>query len=743
MLCLWAGQGEARDLTAEPWEITADRITRFTKPESVEAEGNVVMRRIDDDSPTPLVIKADWMRYNVEEGQVHARGNLSMQSADQDVEALEAVFNLNNETANLTDSTLFVPDSNLHFSGHKVEKTGPITYRFEGGNFTTCKVEEGKSPPWKFQSAEAVFKVEKVVVLKHTVLRVKDVPVLYLPYMAIPGNTKRKTGFLLPELSQSRLSGSGLITPYFIDLSPSSDMTLYPGYLSKRGVVGGLEFRYVADEDSSTTIATTYIHDKTADTAADDYKSDDYLRTEHHRYWVRGKLDHDFGGSLVARADLDLASDRDYLQEFGRFANGFDDSDSSFLRNYNRGLEEETLPHRTSQMQLSKSWSSAFLGGQFVGINDLADNRSVPSQVQTLPRLLYSGVTELEKLPLSLSWDSGYVHYWREDGVGEQRLDLYPRLTAPLPLGRLVEGTIGSGLRETVYNIDSNGASRFDWDYDSEKNRAAWDINANIATTLARDFAFNAGSVSRINHAIRPEIDYTFISVDKEEVLPDIDEIDLFKRSNLLSYGLNNYFRVAGLKDDMPYSRYIGYVKIEQGFDLHENQRDLSSPDDENRPFTDVLLKVNVYPLPRWQARYETAWSVYGEGVTKYDLYSRYISEAGDSVGLDYRYTKGSAVNQLNAELITRLSDTLFLESDLKQSLSENSITGASLGLIYHPQCWAVKFLAEKNSDDERLAVMFSLVGLGQSLGFGFSGDLEGGMDLDTGSGSFDFEQKR
>lgn len=738
---LWIVPCGAKDFASEPWEISADKISRFTQPEVVVAEGNVVLRRVDDKSADPVVIKADWMRYNLVDGEVLARGALSMHSPNQDVVGQEALIDLQKETAALVDTSLFVPENNLHFSGREVDKTDAITYHFKDGDFTTCKVEEGKTLPWQFHSAEATVKLEKVVTLKHTVLRVRDIPVLYVPYFVFPANTKRKSGFLLPEISQSTLSGSGLIAPFFVDLSPSSDITVYPGYLSKRGAVAGVEFRYAADYNSKGTIAGTYIYDKTADTAEDDYNSDDYLRTEHNRYWVRGKLDHDFGSNLWLRADLDRASDRDYLQEIGGFANGFDESEDNFLLNYHRGLEEETLPYRTSQMQLTKFWSSSFVGGQFAGVDDLVGGDDDPSQVNTLPRLLYSGVLELTDIPFGLSWDSSYVHYWREDGIGEQRVDLYPEVIASLPLGHFFEGTVSSGVRETFYSIESNGSSEPDWEYDDEQTRSAWDLNANIATTLERDFAMNIGSASGLNHSFRPEIGYTYLTVNPEDELPEIDEIDILERGNSLSYSLNNYFRVSGGTGDDLYNRYAGYVKIEQAYNIDEARRDLAGPDDERQPFSDILLKINLYPMARWQTRYTTAMSVYGEGVTRYDLFSEYTSKRGDSVSLDYRYTKGTEINQLNAELKTRLTDTFYIEGDFKQSLDTNEIVSSSLGLVYHPQCWAIKFLAEKSTDDERIAVMFSLVGLGQSLGIGFTGDLvEKAVDLDTGSGELDLD---
>ena len=109
VVCLWANQCAAGNIASEPWDITADKITRYTKPESIVAEGHVVLRRTEEQSDKPLTIKADWLRYDVDEGRVYAKGNLTMRTAEQDVDALEAVIDLNDETATLTDTTLFVP----------------------------------------------------------------------------------------------------------------------------------------------------------------------------------------------------------------------------------------------------------------------------------------------------------------------------------------------------------------------------------------------------------------------------------------------------------------------------------------------------------------------------------------------------------------------------------------------------------------------------------------------------------
>jgi LPS-assembly protein len=751
ILCLLIGGSFsfAGDANSLPWEITADRMTRQLNPQIVIGEGNVVMQRIEGEEGRGLVLKADWVEYNVDKGTVNARGNLSMQSAKENVVAEEAALNLYDETATLTETTLYIPDSNLHFTGGKAEKTGPITYHFENGSFTTCPLEEGKSPPWRFSSVEATVKTEGVTVLKHTVLRVKDIPVLYSPYLAFPVYQKRKTGFLLPEFSQSNRNGTGLITPYFVNLSPSTDITLYPGYLARRGMTAGVEARYVADYGSQGTFAVSYQYDRTEDDAGDDYKDDGYYRTEQNRYWIRGKIDHDFGNNLIARLDVDLVSDRDFLQEFESSILGFDESNRAFLHQFNRGLEEQTLPYRSSTYNISKTFRSSFLGGQVIGIddndleNDVVDGKNI-TVIHTLPQIVFDGVMNIPKSDLHLTWNGNYVNYWRDQGIGEHRLDLHPRLVSPLPVGRFLEGTLSAGIRETLYSIDDHG-SQWDWDSDASQYRTAWDVKGEIATTLARDFQGDFGPYSWINHAIRPELEYEYTSVNNDDVLPEIDSVDTLTRSNLFRYSLNNYFRAGGTdeKGDF-FQHYLGYFEIEQSYDVREARRDKEGPEDKRRPFSDIALTLNVHLLPRWQLKYETDYSVYGKGFTRYDLYSRYTSKRGNMFFLEYRHEEDTEISEINAALQAHLTNTVYLEGDITHSLHIDETVRSSIGIVYHPGCWAIELRAEDTPDDDRLMLMFSLVGLGETLGIGLSSDFgENGVKLSSGAGDIDIEENR
>ena len=725
----------AQQISSGAWEISADKMLRLNNPENIVAEGNVVLTPIVEKGSPPVTITGDWVRYNVRENTVTARGNLAFHSKTEKATAWEASLNLDDNTATISDATLFVPESNLHFTGETVEKTGTMTYHLQNSTMTTCATAEGESPPWIFCSADATLDLEGVVVLKHSVLRVKGVPVFYLPYMVYPANRKRRSGFLLPEFSQSQRSGTGLVIPYFVNLSPSADLTFYPGYLTDRGAVAGIEFRYVGDSGIKGLLSFSYLHDKLKDKAGDDYKDDGYLRDETNRYWLRGMMDYDFGADLVGRVDLDLVSDQDYLQEFQKSIIGFDAGNNALEEMFSRGLMEKTVPFRESRVQLAKNWDSIFLGGEFIGVDDESHDNSEVSELYTLPRIFFAGNFNVPATSMNFLWDSQYDYFWRDKGVGGHRFDLSPRLVAPLPFGgKGLEGTMSAGVRQTSYLVEDHGPDRLAWDKDDSQNRSAWDAELNLGTTLSRDFAVNWGSIQSLNHSIRPEISYEYMDVGSENDLPSFDSLDTLADINRLRYEIRNDFLLGGTADNGSlFSHYIGYFSVNQSYDIHEQRRSLDEDGDRHRPFSDINFTLDLYPLPNLETKYIVTYNVYGDGINSYDILNRYTGSNGDSLALDYRFVKGSEINQLNGSFLFHLDDAWAMEGNIVQNLDSSETVDCSFGIIYQPGCWALKFTAAHTPDDDQATLIFSIIGLGERVGLGLSAE-NGGLNVTSSS---------
>jgi LPS-assembly protein len=735
-ICLLAASNRvaADDLISEPWQISANRIIRFEKSDIIVAEGSVVLHHVEEVGADPMVIRADWIRYNVKAGSIKARGNLDVHSRNDVLTAQSARFDLNRQTGFLTMTSMRFSESKWHFSGQEVEKTGELTYHFKDGRVTTCPESAEVKPLWSVNASDVYLNTGDKARLKNVSLRVKDVTIAYLPYLVIP--VSRQSGFLTPEWSQSQLDGTGFNLPFFWNLSPSFDATFYPGILTKRGVTAGAEFRYRAAERSQGTIAVNYQHDKTTDTVEDEYKSDGYLRTDHDRYWLRAKADHDFGNGLKTKLDLDMVSDLDYLQEFRNGIIGFDTSNDKFLATHNRGFQEESIPFRESTLQLGKTTASMFLGGEIRIVDDERNELSATSTLHALPRIIYNGRVGIPKTPVpcSLNWDSEYIFYWRDEGIGEHRLDIHPGLVVSIP-SDFIEGTISTGIRETMYRVEVFGdQSVHDWSNNDTQFRRVWDFEMDFATTFARDFSINLGSVKRFNHKFRPSLAYSYITSTDQGDLPYLDAHDRIESQHHLSYGIDNYFRIGGLLGDNSYDRRFGYFKISQAYNIHEARRSLEDSRDDRHPFSDILFELEFYPFEKLRIAHETALSVYGKGVTFYNFKTSYYSRKTRSLSINYRYNKVPSVgepyfytdssaessHQLDMEIQAALSKLFSVKGNMTHSLSSNHMVEASVHLIYHPACWSMELLASKTSDDHRIGIIFSLVGLGKVMEFDF-----------------------
>lgn len=106
------------------------------------------------------------------------------------------------------------------------------------------------------------------VVGKHTVLKIRNIPVFYTPYFNYPLK-ERASGFLFPDIgSYSGLTStqSSLYTkiPYFVDLAPNYDATLTPIAINQRGLALDAEFRHLTrinQQTYRTQIQASYLHD--------------------------------------------------------------------------------------------------------------------------------------------------------------------------------------------------------------------------------------------------------------------------------------------------------------------------------------------------------------------------------------------------------------------------------------------------------------------------------------------------
>ena len=117
-------------------------------------------------------------------------------------------------------------EADLLFHGQMIERTGPRTYKITKGAFTSCVQP---TPRWQMVATTFVLNLDRHALLLNAVLKVKGVPVFYMPGMFYPiQEDGRATGFLMPTYGASRYQGSSLSNAFFWAINRSQDAHLLP-----------------------------------------------------------------------------------------------------------------------------------------------------------------------------------------------------------------------------------------------------------------------------------------------------------------------------------------------------------------------------------------------------------------------------------------------------------------------------------------------------------------------------------
>lgn len=269
-------------------------------------EGNAVLRRGD------TVIRADRLEYYQPDDLVKARGHVHINRAgniyegpllELKVDAFEGFFN---------QPRYHFLANDMHGEADRADFLDDKRAIIRNASFTTCKRVPGPDwlPDWLLRAASIRIDTEdEEGQAQDAVLSFKGVTILALPTVSFALTDKRKSGFLSPTLGVGSVSGPEVTQPYYWNIAPNRDATLYPTIMSKRGIDWGGEFRY---------LEPTYTGQLRAN-----YMPDDKLREQDRwglAYTHQGRIDTGIAavGSLGLSLNLNRVSDDNYWRDFVR-----------------------------------------------------------------------------------------------------------------------------------------------------------------------------------------------------------------------------------------------------------------------------------------------------------------------------------------------------------------------------------------------------------------------------------------
>lgn len=735
-LLLWVGAWPTTQVKAESplsWKINADSITYDKTQDEYTAEGNVRIER------EGRILTADWAQINQTSREARAEGNVTLLSGADTMTGERLDFHLDSEKAQLYKGKLFLAENHMYLTGSKIDKTGPQTYVLKDVTATSC---DGDNPDWKITGKDLKVTIEGYAFAKHAAFWARQMPLLYTPYMAFPVKLKRQTGLLMPEFGFSDRKGYQYLQPFFWAISQSTDATFYLDYMSERGIRPGIEYRYVAGESSRGTLMADGFNDREVDDGQGDNSlkwgyndgTVDYPRPNDDRYWFRAKADHALPGGMIAKLDLDLVSDQDYLKEFQNGFNGFEETRSYYLETFGRDIDDYNDPIRLNRLNVNRTWSGYALNMDARWNDNVIARRQLETDntLQYLPQITFDGTKK--KIADSVFYFdllTEYSHLFREEGQRGHRADLYPRVYYPTRLLSVLSVEPSAGLRQTAWHLDDDTTTA-----EGERDdyyRAIYDLALKTSTDVYRVFDINMAGCDRLKHAIKPEVIYTYVPDDDQEDLPDFDALDRIEAENLITYSITNTF-VARSQRALPegakgsrndYTPFLR-VKLSQQFDIDVYNETVPAGMESQRqyqPFSDVLAELDITPGRYVYLDGDALWSPYDGQFHGYNTTARLWDDRGDNVGLNYRFTRETVTKEgvkvppvQSIDLFGTLALTARwrLRGKYERDMENDRLIEVGGGILYQAQCWGIGLDYTEEEDYNRsIQVMVKLLGIG------------------------------
>jgi LPS-assembly protein len=258
------------EITRGSTGITADTACYLRVEDEVTAEGHITMWRFGDR------YKGDALQLNLETGKgwvLHPEYRLAMNNAQGKAQRIDF---LGEDQAVVSD-----------------------------GTYSTC---EGPDPDWYLKSSKLrLDQGRDVGTAGKTIIYFKDVPIIGTPALSFSLSGARRSGWLPPTVGFGSKGSAELMVPYYFNIAPNRDLTLFPRYIFARGLQLGATGRYLGETDAGRYSGESHV----------EYLAGDRL-AHRDRWWVDTLHNQALAPGWSFGWNAHAASDNEYPSDFSR-----------------------------------------------------------------------------------------------------------------------------------------------------------------------------------------------------------------------------------------------------------------------------------------------------------------------------------------------------------------------------------------------------------------------------------------
>ena len=672
--------------------------------------------------------KATWSQNN---RNADFTGNVTIITSDLVMSGERAVIVDNeqagNKSAKIENSEYSIPSTHMRGTAASIDSQGESLIQLTDSTYTFC--EPGRND-WDIKASEINLDRESGIGSAwHTQLRIKEVPIMYLPYYRFPIDDRRMTGFLDPTFSiNGEVQASEMSIPFYLNLHPQVDATITPKEILDHGLLWQGQVRHLSSifgygelnygelkNDRSYLQDQTEIDSVTGDTVAiDTPKQDRWLIN----YQQRG----DINANWHHRWVYNEISDNDYLN----------DTKSGL------GINRETHMPTRGEIYFDKNdWHFDLLGESYQTVDDTIALSARP--YKRLPQLNLNYSPESFS-GLSGSMTSQATKFKRDNdkltgtsAINGTRLVLDSSLSYTLewPFAYI---TPKAEYKVRQYQLDDVEQSLIDDGYDENPNVAIPKYSLDAGLFFEREFeAFNNGYIQ----TLEPRIMHLQVPYHDQSEIPNFDSSVLtFNSSQLFrDYRFNGNDRI-GDANQTTLGLTTRFLQDSDGTETlnasigriyyHEDRRvqlsGTSVSEADSRKTSSTLIESTWNPYDEWRLYSMVEWGkapkVSGEKFEDEILQKQFSIEYNDNLNhmanIGLRENKASSIRQLDIGVFWAINDSWALIGSRKKDLWNyeadeikpvDPVIEALAGFEYQSCCWRAQILYQEQSkritDDE------------------------------------------
>lgn len=481
-----------------------------------------------------ITLIGDRATFNKATNDVTVEGNVFFEQKGQSVTAERVEFNLETKRGTLFKSTSYTdrtPDgTTLIVDSTRTNKIGEESFEIENAKLTACQDDV---PKWSFTAKRARIRVNERASMYNTIFRIKNIPVMYFPYISLSISKRdRSSGFLLPTSGSSNIKGRTLHLSYYQTLGRSADLQVRTDIFTKRGVGFGFDFRARTDEQSRIALGSFIVKDRILGPTRDAFGNQ--LPDQGGSSFYADAVQY-FKNGFVAVADVNITSNFAFRQVFAE------------------NVQQAISPEERSQLYINKNWNAYSFNASVSEHSIFLRDETI--KTRAMPSLEFNKRSEkiADAVPIYFSFESsiegmkrtvarGNTSNFRTPNIS-QRFDFLPTFTFPLKPVAGFTFTPSLSLRSTYYSDSLNPVTQQVTGENLFRNYADFTLDIR-PPSFAKMFRHKDGTPN-FKHIIEPYATYRYISgISDFARTIRFDERDAVANTNEIEFGIVNRFFV-------------------------------------------------------------------------------------------------------------------------------------------------------------------------------------------------------